>query len=139
VAGPASELLGVEVEPCAVGGVLRSVEVLATRLGVRGRPTRRRDEREPAGSGEIADRKIDERQGLAVRADAVQEVIAAGVVGDAYRGPTPDRGGVDVPVVGGQVDQVPFGIEDVVVVDGRDAIDGYLFQFGRRADLEAPQ
>jgi hypothetical protein len=50
-----------------------------------------------------------------------------------------DRRHIDVAVIGGQVDEAALAVDDVVVVDRRQVIDGYPVQLDFRLQLEPPQ
>ena len=92
----------------------RGIGRLAAGGGDEGQPTRR---------GEVAPGQVDECQRVAVGADAVQEVVAGRVVADPGGGPAGDRGDVEMPVVGGQVDQ-PRGASTTwsLLIGGRSSI-----------------
>jgi hypothetical protein len=62
----------------------------------------------------------------------------ARVSGDSLCGATDERRAIDVPVVRRQIDVLAVGIEHVVVVELRNAVDAYLFQFAA-LDRQPPQ
>jgi hypothetical protein len=115
VPGPCAELLGVEVDPRSVGGILRAVDVPCPRRQVAGLAPRSRNHREPAGRREVTAWQIDEGQCGAIRADSMEEVVTSGVVANPGRPAAADRSHVEVPVIGGEVDQPALRVEDVVV------------------------
>jgi hypothetical protein len=82
--------------------------------------------------------ETDERKFRAVRADAVQEVHETSIRSDSLRGATGERRAIDVPVVRRQINVLTVGVEHVVVVEFRNAVDGDLFE-AALLDRQPPQ
>jgi hypothetical protein len=96
--------------------------VAAASLGIVGLTSGGRYECEPTRSRKVSAREFDESQRRPVRADTLEEVIAARVVRNAPHGAAFDRRNV-VAVVGAQVDQAALGVEGLVVlIGGRSSI-----------------
>src|SRR6476646_4299706 len=108
-------LLCIEIQPSAVWRVLRPVEVAAAGQRVAGFASGRCDEREPPWFRKRGSRQLDEGGGRTVRTDAVEEVIAARIMRHSAGLATRGRRDVDMPVVGGQVDQPSRRIENMII------------------------
>src|SRR4029453_13552172 len=108
VTGVAPELLSVEVQPSTVGRIFGAVDMVAASLRIASFAAFERYECEPTGNRQISARELDEGQRPPIRADTVEEVIAARFVRNPLRGAALDWRSGDVGAVGRQINQAPL-------------------------------
>ena len=69
----------------------------------------------------------------------MEEVVTIWVVANPGRPSAADRSHVEVPVIGGEVDQPALRVEDVVVVDRRKIVDHDLLKRHLWPEVQPPQ